>query len=60
MTDSPSPLRVEVLPPDLRQPVLVVAFSGWISRTTERVEMLTIRFDSRGILKDFEYRFAGK
>ena len=34
--------------------------SGWISRTTERVEMLTIRFDSRGILKDFEYRFAGK
>ena len=34
--------------------------SGFISRTTERVEMLTIRFDSRGILKDFEYRFAGK
>jgi len=34
--------------------------SGWISRTTERVEMLTIRFDGRGILKDFEYRFAGK
>jgi outer membrane protein assembly factor BamE (lipoprotein component of BamABCDE complex) len=34
--------------------------SGWISRTTERVEMLTVRFDSRGILKDFEYRFSGK
>ena len=33
---------------------------GWLSRTTERVEMLTIRFDAKGILKDFEYRFSGK
>jgi len=29
MTDSPSPLHVQDLPPDLRRPVLVVAFSGW-------------------------------
>jgi hypothetical protein len=34
--------------------------SGWFPRTTERVEMLTVRFDSQGILKDFEYRFSGK
>ena len=34
--------------------------SGWFTRTTERVEMLTVRFDSQGILKDFEYRFSGK
>jgi outer membrane protein assembly factor BamE (lipoprotein component of BamABCDE complex) len=34
--------------------------SGWLSRTTERVEMLTVRFDQRGILKDFEYRYSGK
>ena len=33
---------------------------GWLSRTTERVEMLTIRFDTNGILRDFEYRFSGK
>ena len=34
--------------------------SGLFSRTTERVEMLTVRFDARGILKDFEYRHSGK
>jgi len=34
--------------------------SGWISKTTERIEMLTVRFDPQGILKDFEYRFSGK
>jgi hypothetical protein len=34
--------------------------SGWFTRATERVEMLTVRFDSQGILKDFEYRFSGK
>jgi outer membrane protein assembly factor BamE (lipoprotein component of BamABCDE complex) len=34
--------------------------SGWIRRTTERVETLTVRFDGQGVLKDFEYRFAGK
>ncbi len=34
--------------------------SGWFTRTTERVEMLTVRFDSQGLLKDFEYRFSGK
>jgi hypothetical protein len=34
--------------------------SGWISRTTERIEMLTVRFDTQGVLKDFEYRFSGK
>lgn len=33
---------------------------GLFSRTTERVEMLTLRFDMRGILKDFEYRHSGK
>jgi hypothetical protein len=33
--------------------------SGLISRSTERYEMLTIRFDARGLLKDYEYRFAG-
>ena len=32
--------------------------SGWFSRTTERVEMLTVRFDARGVLKDFEYRYS--
>ena len=34
--------------------------SGWFSRTTERVEMLTVRFDVRGVLKDFEYRYSGQ
>jgi hypothetical protein len=34
--------------------------SGLWSRTTERVEMLTIRFDAGGVLKDFEYRHSGK
>ncbi len=34
--------------------------SGLISRTTERVEMLTIRFDANGVLRDFEYRYSGK
>ena len=34
--------------------------SGWFTRTTERVEMLTVRFDSQEILKDFEYRLSGK
>lgn len=34
--------------------------SGWFSRTTERVEMLTVRFDGRGLLKDFEYRYSGR
>jgi outer membrane protein assembly factor BamE (lipoprotein component of BamABCDE complex) len=34
--------------------------SGWVRRTTERVETLTLRFDGQGVLKDFEYRFAGK
>jgi hypothetical protein len=34
--------------------------SGLWSRTPERVEMLTIRFDAAGILKDFEYRHSGK
>ena len=34
--------------------------SGWFRRTTERLEMLTVRFDAQGLLKDFEYRFAGK
>jgi len=34
--------------------------SGWFTRTTERVEMLTVRFDGQGLLKDFEYRFSGK
>jgi len=33
---------------------------GWISKTSERIEMLTIRFDAQGVLKDFEYRFSGK
>ncbi len=34
--------------------------SGWISKSSERIEMLTVRFDPQGILKDFEYRFSGK
>ena len=34
--------------------------SGWFSRTTERVEMLTVRFDAKGVLKDFEYRYSGQ
>jgi len=34
--------------------------SGWIFRTSERVEMLTVRFDEKGVLKDFEYRYAGE
>jgi predicted ATP-grasp superfamily ATP-dependent carboligase len=29
MTDFPAPLFIEDLPADLRQPVLIVAFSGW-------------------------------
>ena len=33
---------------------------GWFSRTTERIEMLTVRFDAKGLLKDFEYRYSGK
>lgn len=33
---------------------------GWFSRTTERVEMLTVRFDTKGVLKDYEYRYSGK
>jgi hypothetical protein len=36
------------------------ASSGWISRTTERVETLTVRFDAKGALKDFEYRYSGR
>ena len=34
--------------------------SGLFTRTTQRIEMLTVRFDAQGLLKDFEYRFAGK
>jgi hypothetical protein len=34
--------------------------SGWITRTVDRVEMLTLRFDDKGLLKDFEYRYSGK
>jgi outer membrane protein assembly factor BamE (lipoprotein component of BamABCDE complex) len=34
--------------------------SGLISRKTERVESLTLRFDLGGILKDFEYRSSGE
>lgn len=34
--------------------------SGWIFRTSDRVEMLTVRFDDKGILTDFEYRYSGK
>ncbi len=34
--------------------------SGWISRACERTEMLTVRFDPSGVLKEYEYRFAGK
>jgi hypothetical protein len=34
--------------------------SGFFTRSTERVEMLTIRFDSQGVLKDFEYRYSGR
>ena len=34
--------------------------SGWFTRVTDRVESLTIRFDTQGILKDFEYRYAGQ
>lgn len=34
--------------------------SGFFTRKTERIEMLTVRFDAQGLLKDFEYRFAGK
>jgi outer membrane protein assembly factor BamE (lipoprotein component of BamABCDE complex) len=33
---------------------------GFFSRTTERVEMLTVRFDMGGVLKNFEYRHSGK
>ncbi len=33
---------------------------GLLSRTSERVEMLTVRFDASGVLKDFEYRYSGK
>ena len=34
--------------------------SGWFPRTVERIEMLTVRFDAKGVLKDFEYRYSGK
>jgi len=34
--------------------------SGWFTRTRDRVEMLTVRFDDKGLLKDFEYRYSGK
>lgn len=34
--------------------------SGWLSRRSERVETLTIRFDAKGILKDYEYRYSGR
>ena len=34
--------------------------SGWFTRTTDRLEMLTIRFDAQGLLKDFEYRYSGQ
>lgn len=34
--------------------------SGFFTRTTERIETLTLRFDLKGVLKDFEYRYAGK
>ncbi len=34
--------------------------TGWISRASARVEMLTIRFDPNGVLKDFEYRYSGQ
>jgi len=34
--------------------------TGLISRKTERVESLTLRFDLGGILKDFEYRYSGE
>ncbi len=34
--------------------------SGWVFRSTDRVEMLKISFDEKGVLKDFEYRHAGK
>lgn len=34
--------------------------SGWFTRSLDRVEMLTIRFDDKGLLKDFEYRYSGK
>jgi outer membrane protein assembly factor BamE (lipoprotein component of BamABCDE complex) len=33
---------------------------GWISKACERTEMLTVRFDPTGVLKEYEYRFAGK
>jgi outer membrane protein assembly factor BamE (lipoprotein component of BamABCDE complex) len=33
---------------------------GWISKACERTEMLTVRFDPNGVLKEYEYRFAGK
>jgi hypothetical protein len=34
--------------------------SGLFTRTRDRVEMLTIRFDDKGLLKDFEYRYSGR
>jgi hypothetical protein len=34
--------------------------TGFFSRSTERIESLTVRFDLKGILKDFEYRYTGK
>jgi hypothetical protein len=34
--------------------------SGWFTRSLDRVEMLTIRLDDKGLLKDFEYRYSGK
>lgn len=34
--------------------------TGLISRKTERVESLTLRFDMAGKLKDYEYRYSGE
>ncbi len=34
--------------------------SGFFSRSTERIESLTVRFDPKGILRDYEYRYSGK
>lgn len=34
--------------------------TGWLSCSPERVEMLTIHFDLKGVVKDYEYRLAGK
>lgn len=34
--------------------------TGLWPKKVERVEMLTVRFDTAGLLKDFEYRYSGK